>query len=426
MKYRVGLVLCFTAFGSQALADAASEAFVRERIDALGDSPDWDPAVGAVSSEDPYTVITGLRVALPSQATTLSAGEIRVENLVPEDDERFSFTGGAVSDLRVVSPALAALVPNTDPDNPEETLTIGALETRGISFLDPNGFTALSQVNADTDRAIRQAAMLEAFRALPKVGHFAMRDVTLGRNEPLTMATLTVDVADYFGPFPLPWSAEMTDLALPGLYVRRAVARVDQRVAQILTMLDEREFSVDVTGGESWVDQANGEVRATARAVIDESAIIDVAYEYAGMSETWLASVADEAILGDFRTSLEGFEQGALLKSMTIRISDRTLMDEIFGSVAEQLRLGTDGASYRRQISMLALPLFLLALGHPEYLDTFLEPLQAFVGEGKTLILEMRPEEPVPAAVIADALSTNPGSLVTLLNLTMRSEDAPL
>ena len=53
----------------------------------------------------------------------------------------------------------------------------------------------------------------------------------------------------------------------------------------------------------------------------------------------------------------------------------------------------------------------------------FLQPLQEFVGDGKTLVVQLQPAEPVSAAEIADAMNRDPEALMTLLNLTMTTED---
>jgi hypothetical protein len=165
-------------------------------------------------------------------------------------------------------------------------------------------------------------------------------------------------------------------------------------------------------------------VRASARATVDDSASIDIVYSYVGVSEPWFASVAGEAVLGNFRTALEEFESGVKLKGMTIRISDRALLDEIFGTVAQALSLGVDGAAYRKQISAFALPLFMLTIGKPEYSEAFLKPLQEFVGDGKTLVIRLEPPQPVAAGEIARALDSDPEQLMALLNLTMTTEDS--
>jgi len=113
-----------------------------------------------------------------------------------------------------------------------------------------------------------------------------------------------------------------------------------------------------------------------------------------------------------------------MLQGMTIRVSDRALLNEIFGAVAEALSLGVDGAAYRKQISMFALPLFMLTMGKPEYSEAFLKPLQEFVGDGRTLVIQLQPAAPVSAEQIAAAMNRDPESLLALLNLTMTTEDS--
>ena len=424
MRYGAGVALCLAAFTAPVLADPAGEAFLADQIAALDADPDWKAAVASVSSSGAETIVGGLTFEMASPLTIVSAQEARIENLVPGEDQTFTFTGAKITDLRIKSPTLSLVVPSTEPGQEPETLAIGSLEVGGVRFLDAEGFGAISDLPPDADPAQRDLAMQEALDALPKLGHLAMADVKLGNSTPLNLASFRVDVEDYLGPIPLPWSAEMTDLTLPGIYVRSALKHFDPRVAQIFTLLDSEIFVIDASGGEAWVDPEKGEVRATARATVNDAAAIDITYTYSGANEAWLASVAGEAVLGNFRQALESFEDGVMLNGMTIRISDRALLDQIFGAVAEALSLGVDGAAYRKQISMFALPLFMLTVGKPEYTEAFLKPLQEFVGDGRTLVIQLQPAEPVSAEAIAAAMNRDPESLLALLNLTMTTEDS--
>ena len=424
MKHAIGAFLGLLVFVSPALGDAETESFLRDRIAALDSDPDWSATAATIASEGSATIVRELAIGIPSPQATLAAGEIRIDELAPADDNSFSFAGGAISDLRIESPFLSLLVPNTKPDQPNERMAIGALDIGGVEFFDPARFAALSKVGTDADPATRDAAMQEAMRAMPKLGRFTLRDLTLGHAEPLKLESLTLEAEDYLGPVPLPWKAEMTNLALPGLYLRSALRRVEPRVAQLLRLFDEKIFTIDATGGEVWENPEAGDVRASARITINEGANIDLTYSYSGATEDWLASTLSETLIGDLEKGLSSFESGVKLKTLTLRISDRSLLDELFGAVAAELRLGVDGAAYRQQISSLALPLFMLALGQPELVDMLLQPLQEFLGSGKTLVVQLRPDAPVAAAEIADALQGDALELVALLNLTVSTEDS--
>jgi len=422
MRFCIGTTCILLALTAPAVADPASEAFVKDQLQAIDADPDVSASATAVRSEGADTVIEGLNIDATSPKATLTTGEVRLENLVPGKHDSFSFTGGKLADLRLVSPALALVIPGTKPDQPDESVAIGSAEIGGIEGADPNGFADLSRLDPHAEPAERDAAMREALEAMPKVGHFAIADMTLGNNIPLTMKSLSVDVDGYVGPIPLPWHAEMKGLTLPGRYLRAALKHIDPRAAQIIRIIDDDTFTIDASGGEEWEDQANGVVRASVHATINNGATIDVSYAYSGVTEAKLASVAGEALLGDLGKAINGFEDGIRLKDMTIRIADRTVLNQIFGSVADQLKLGMDGATYRRQIASLALPLFILALGQPELLDSFLQPVQQFLGEGKTLVVQLQPAQPASAQQIADTLARNPAQLMTLLNLTMTNE----
>jgi len=424
MKHAIGAVFGLVVFASPALGDPESESFLQDRIAALDSDPDWTATAGAIASEGRATIVRELAIGIPSPQATLAAGEIRIDDLAPAEDDSFSFAGGAISDLRIESPFLSLVVPNTKPDQPNERLAIGALDVGGVEFFDPARFAALSKVGTDADPATRDAAMREAMRAMPKLGQFTLRNLTLGNAEPLKLESLSLEVEEYLGPVPLPWKAEMTNLALPGLYLRSALRRVEPRVAQVLRLFDDKIFTIDATGGEVWENPDAGEVRASARITINDGANIELTYSYSGVTEDWLASTLSETLIGDLEKGLNSFESGVKLKALTLRISDRSLLDELFGAVAAELRLGVDGAAYRQQISSLALPLFMLALGRPEFVDMLLQPLQEFLGSGKTLVVQVRPSAPVAAAEIADALQGDPSKLVALLNLTVSTEDS--
>jgi hypothetical protein len=426
MRLSIGttcILLALTAAPlAPALADPASEAFLKNQLATLDADADWSAAADAIRSEGEDTVLEGLDITATSPKAALTVGEMHLQNLEPGDHDSFSMSGGRLSDLRLVSPSLALVVPDTKPGQPDETVSIGSAEIGGIQGVDPRGFAELSKLDPHAEKPLRDEAMRKALDAMPEIKHVAINDMTLGNNDPLTMKSLSVDVDGYLGPIPLPWRAEMQDLKLPGRYLRALLKHVDPRVSQLIKIIDNDIFTVDASGGEEWEDEANGQVRAHVHAVINNGATIDISYSYVGVTETWLASVAGEALLGDLGKAIDGFQSGVQLKDMTIRISDKTVLDQIFGSVADQLKLGIDGATYRKQIASLALPLFMLAMGQPQLLDTFLQPVQQFLGEGKPLVVQLQPSQPASAEVIANTLQRDPAQLMTLLNLTMRNE----
>jgi hypothetical protein len=422
MKH-LGALLCGLLLLSPAAADPAGEAVLRDQIKALDADPDWNASAGAVRSDGPSTLAENLSLELLSPKAAISAKEVRIENLVQGVDAGFSFTGGSISDFRVVSPLLAAVVPHSKPDQPDESLTIGRLEIGGIEFSGEDQPSPLSQLEPGSDPETRNAAVLEALSEAPKLRHMALRELVLGNTVPLRLEGLKFDVEDYLGPIPVPWQAEMTNLALPGLYVRSLLKHVEPRAAQLLSLLDEKVFILDARGGETWINTANGEIRSSAEITINDGATISVDYTYVGASEELLGSVVGEVLFGNLRKAVDQFDTELKLKSFTLRINDRALLDEIFGAIAAELRLGIDGRSYRQQISSFALPLFMLALGNQELTDTFQPALQEFLGAGKPLVIQSQLTEPVPAREIADAVS-DAESLIALLNLTVTTEDS--
>jgi hypothetical protein len=425
MKHGIGVLMGLAALLSTAFADLTSESFLRDQIAALDADPDWNAAATSVRSEGAATIAEGLKLASTSPKADIAAGEVRIENLIPGEEERFSFSAATLSELSLISPLLRLVVPDTEANQPDERLSIGSLELGGVEFLDQERLAAAaSRIDAETDPAARDAAMQEALEALPRIGHLAVDDLVLGNARPLRMESLRIEVEDYLGPIPLPWQAEMANLELPGIYLRSALKHVEPRAAQILTLIDDKIFTLDANGGEEWVDPETGEVHASARVTINDGAVLDLNYNYIGVSKAWLAGVSGEALYGDLQAALDEFEGGVMLKSLTLRISDQTLLNEIFGAVADELKLGVDGAAYRQQISSFALPLFMLALGRPDLNDFLLPPLQAFLGSGKPIVIRAQPAEPVSAAVIADALNNDPEGLIALLNVTITTDDS--
>src|SRR5688500_9212074 len=114
MRYGAGVALCLAAFAAPVLADPAGEAFLSNQIGALDADPDWKAAAASVTSSGSETVISGLSLEMASPLTLVSADEARIENLVPGEEETFTFTGATITDLRIKTPTLSLVVPSTE------------------------------------------------------------------------------------------------------------------------------------------------------------------------------------------------------------------------------------------------------------------------------------------------------------------------
>jgi hypothetical protein len=107
-----------------------------------------------------------------------------------------------------------------------------------------------------------------------------------------------------------------------------------------------------------------------------------------------------------------------------VRIDDTSLLDRGFAYAAKRQGLTIDGATYRQQMRG-ALPFLISAVLPAELSKLLIEPLQAFLGGGQTLVLRAEPAASLPLSSIAGTADRNPMDLVPLLNVQVEAVPAP-
>jgi hypothetical protein len=181
---------------------------------------------------------------------------------------------------------------------------------------------------------------------------------------------------------------------------------------------------INLTLEDAWNPDA-GTDSVALKLSLNNAATMQLDYAYSGITEAWLyAAIARAANAegDDFDTVLR-ILQGLTLDSATVRVDDASLLDRGFAYAAKRQGLTIDGPTYRKQMQG-ALPFLLSAVLPAEMSRLLIEPLQAFLGGGKSLVFRAEPAAALPLSSIAGTAEKNPMDLVPLLNVQVEAVPA--
>jgi hypothetical protein len=136
-----------------------------------------------------------------------------------------------------------------------------------------------------------------------------------------------------------------------------------------------------------------------------------------------LEATAAAAKAADSEAAMEVMLNQLGLKSASLKVTDRSLLDRGFALAAKMQNLTIEGAAYREQMRG-ALPFLLSAAVPADIAKLLTKPLQDFMAGGQTLVAEISPPSPIPLGELAKASEGDPMALPSKLGIQLRSEAA--
>ena len=299
---------------------------------------------------------------------------------------------------------------------------LASMRINGVVFPDFSEGPDVNAFWAEAPVAEREAAIKRLFASFGRFEHFEATGLAMGESEAdsIRVGSVAADMTSHVGSIPMTTSVSIDGFAIPS-----SLLRSQKGGAELLALLGEDRVEIDLTLQDTWNPSAGTDTVALQLS-LNNAAAMQLAYSYSGITEAWLyAAIARAANAEgeDFDTVLR-ILQGLTLDSASVRIDDKSLLDRGFAYAAKRQGLTIDGATYRKQMQG-ALPFLISAALPAELSKLLIEPLQAFLGGGQTLVLRAEPAASLPLSSIAGTAEKNPMDLVPLLNVQVEAVPAP-
>jgi hypothetical protein len=348
-------------------------------------------------------------------------GTLRVDGVsarAPDEGGAFSLEGVTLSGISnegvdsVIAKSMRA-------EGPLAFASLGSFELAGFVAPDFKALTEFAALEKGVDAEKHEAAIRAAFAALPRIAHVGLHELVAGKtqSEAVAMDLFTLDFADWNDIF-----AEATDIRVSGLAVPVEILQLDAETAEMAATLGYERFVLGMSLSDRWSPDA-GTDSATWTFSLEDGADIALSYTLTGLTIDWLMKASAAAgSTEDNEAALMAMLDDLSLKSASLEVTDRTLLNRAFAVAAEKQGLTIEGPIYRQQMRA-ALPFLMATVLPSDFAKKVSPPLQAFLEGGRTLIADLSPAEPVGMlAVLAGA--ADPLGLTTLLNLTLSTEAA--
>lgn len=380
-----------------------------KRLDALVRGLKQDEAIDTILEALDALKVGGVRIngiALKGAAgdpVDLGLGAVALTDLSGE-----GFSALDLRDLRIAVPGAYA-----------KLATLGA---RGVAFPQFSTAPDVDAFWAEAPTEDREAAVKSLLASLGRLDHVEATGLGVGASsaEQVTLQRLTVDMAGHIGSLPTSTSVTVDGLAVPSEFWKS-----QKGGPELLAVLGEDQLVLGLSLQDTWNPSA-GTDTVTLALSLNNAATMRLDYSYSGITESWLyAAIARTADVksGDFDATLRVL-QGLTLDSASLRFDDRSLLDRGFAYAAERQGLTIDGPTYRQQMRG-ALPFLISAALPAEFSKLLIEPLQAFLGGGQTLVVGAQLASPLPLTTIANTVEKDPKDLVTVLNVQVSAVPAP-
>jgi hypothetical protein len=295
---------------------------------------------------------------------------------------------------------------------------LASFQLAGLRFPALNDLLQFGALESDAAPADHAKTVRSAFAALPRLSHLGIHDVSAGPNEAsaVRLDSLTLDFTD--------WNeiwAGSTDIRLEGLEVPRPLVELNPQAAQMMEQLGYERFVFGMSIEDRWSAETGAD-DAIWRVSMQDAGEVALSYSLVGVTADWIINGTAAAVrAADPNAAFMEMLADLAVKSATLKITDRSLLDRGFGVAAKMQGLSVEGAAYREQMRG-ALP-FLLSAAVPAELSKLLSaPLQQFLAGGQTLVAEIAPLQPMPIPELIKAAEGDPLSLPTRLGVTIRSE----
>jgi hypothetical protein len=346
--------------------------------------------------------IAGLEVNAPAEDTAFSLGGVTLTGLSSEGIDSF------------IMKAMAA-------ESPAGFFSLDNFEFAGFLFPDVDALMQFAALESDATPERHDETMRAAFKALPRLGHLAIDNVSggLSRDLPVTLKGLRLDLKDWNEFF-----AQATEFRLDELVVPRALMEVDEETAKIVDALGYDAMNFSMGFSDRWRVE-DGSDQATWIFSMKDAADVEFTYRIDGVTVDWMLNATAVAARGDdSEAAFMEMLAGLTLTRAEVKVRDHSLLDRGFGVAALMQGLSVEGKAYREQMRN-ALPFLLSAAIPAELAKLVVKPLQSFLGGNQAIVVNIDPPQPLHVTDLISAAGMEPQAIAEMLGVTVTTEDLP-
>lgn len=325
---------------------------------------------------------------------TLSDVEIEMAPAEPATMPSITFEGVAATDSGGFTVALMTIPSLTAREDGGE-IDIADIAISGLEI--PSGETA--DASADYDQAL--------------TGPVA---VTVDGNEVFAAQSTTVDISQAAGGAGIESVVEAS-----GIVIDPVLAGHPWAIETIRALgYDELTGSMHLTS--TW-GEAEGAVEISDLSLmLDDIGIITAAFEISGLSGDLMLALEDGETAGDDADGLAAFQmmEDVVLSSASLRFLDTGLTDRALAHAGAAQ--GVDGERMAAVLKVM-LPLALARLDNPVLQAEIMTAADSFLEDPDTIVIEARPERPIPVLELTAAAVLMPLALPEILNISVSAPD---
>lgn len=323
----------------------------------------------------------------------------------------FSVTGWSNAGLD------SLLIDGVEAQSPDGFFSMRALELAGFISPDLKALVKFAALENDVPIEEHAKALKETFAAMPRLAHFAVRDLVGGKSqaESASLGELSIDFRDWNAIY-----AGSTDIRVADLSVPRRLLELDEQTTEIFDTLGYDNLVLGASLSDRW-NPDTGTDDATWTFSLKDAADLEFSYSLTGITLDWLVRATAEAGKSeDPNAALMAMLNDIGVARAQLTVTDRSLLERAFGVAAAKQGLAIDGAAYRDQMRA-ALPFIISAAMPAEVAKLLTEPLQKFLAGGQRLLADVAPSAPLRLADLMQG-AADPMVLPGLLNLTLKAE----
>jgi len=370
----------------------------------------------------PQEAISDLALeAVTGMFRSFRVGTVRFEGMsvhAPKDNMRMTLDGVTLSGWS--SDGLDSFIlKNLHAEGADGYVSLDQMELAGFVSPDIRALVKFAAIEKNADPATHAKGIQDTFAALPRLNHFGIDNLVAGKSqsEAVSLDRLSLDFRDWNKVF-----AASTDVKIEGVKVPRALMNLEPQGAEMLDALGYHDLTVGMSLSDRWTPDI-GTDQGTWTVKVEDAGDVELSYTLTGLTIDWLLrATAAAGKSADSEAALMAMLSDLGLARAQLAVTDRSLMDRVFGIVAQRQGLSVGGAAYREQMRA-ALPFLISAVIPAELAKRIAPPLQAFMAGGQTLFANVTPPSPLGVLDLMDA-ANEPLTLPDKLNLELKSEAA--
>lgn len=374
----------------------------------------WDQLLDMTTDQDSKTE---LALELIHSYAAWRLGAFRLAGFsVEAPEEKAKLALDALTMSGISSDGIDSLgLTGLDGSAEEGFVKLGSAEMTDFVTPDLEALLGLAALEKNADPAEHAEGIKKSFAAMPRVAHLSLVDAAAGKSEDdaIALASLDLDMRDWNDLF-----AETTDIRVTGLTVPPHL--LGPSTADLIRRLGYDDLVVGLSISDRWSPETGAD-NAVWTITLQEGGEVQFTYGLTGLTSDWLVkATAAAAATEDSEEAVMAMLAELKLKTATLSITDRSLLERAFGFAAEVQELDVDGPTYLKQMRA-AFPFLISAALPPALSRLIAKPVQGFLAGGQTLVAEIAPAAPVNMEEFR-AAADDPLSLPDFLDLKLRSE----